>query len=243
MKGILIYMDNFLELEEKNFDIYMKKINNRSIIESSNFEITILESQYDESVIMEAEKTFKDKMTSLLNKVLTAISKFIYQVKIEISTKIQQMKINKKFSELKDIMAKKRSNLINGHVDMLDTLKYKQYYKRFMNAYISEVKSGLSKDFSSSAEFDEWKIKMQNKLLEFQYTLTDNERWKLSTAVDNALMITDKNLKSRNSDLDEINRDGERALKEIHKSLKDNSSNKAIIDKKDIEISKKRKDL
>ena len=221
-------MDNFLELEEKNFDIYMKKINNRVNINTSQFELTILESSRDNSVIMEAKKTLKDKVSELLQKVLMAIAKFISDVKIQLTVKFNQMKLNKKFSELKNVMARTKSNRVNGYVDRLDVIKYKQHYRKFINSYISEVKTGLNKNFSSEEEFDRWKNKMQDKMSEFQYTLTDEERWKLSTVVDDAISITEKNLRSRNGDLDEIQKDGEKALKEIHKSLKGNDISKSV---------------
>lgn len=236
-------MNDFLELEERDFDIYMKKINNRIAINSSELTMTILESNGDMNIITEAKETFKEKMSKLLDKVLSAIAKFISQVKIEFTTKLNQLQYNKKLGELKDIMAKKRSNNTNGYVDRLDVAKYKQYYKRFINSYIAEVKTGINKDFSSEAEFDEWKNKMQKKFIDFQYTLTDDERWKLSTAIDDAISITEKDLRTRNGNFDDIQRDGEKALKEIHKAIKSNDVSKSVMNysEKNVKIHEKKK--
>ena len=35
----------------------------------------------------------------------------------------------------------------------------KEYYKKFINAYVSEMKAGLNKDFKTVDEFEEWKKK------------------------------------------------------------------------------------
>ena len=75
---------------------------------------------------------------------------------------------------------------------------------KFINTYVAELKRGLNKDFKSVEEFEKWKNKMTNDLCEFNYTLTDKERWTLSSAVNDAVQLTEEEIKNKNQSLKQI---------------------------------------
>ena len=208
-----------ISIEEKALDISLLKLESCYKDEIDRFEISMLDSSVDESFMEFSLDDFKNKIIDLGKKVMEVLKKFIHEVSIKIDTKIQQMKLNKKFEELKDLLAKKRAKAMGSKITFVDVRKYKKYYKKFINTYISELKRGLNKNFKSVDEFEKWKNKMTNDLCEFNYTLSDDERWILSSAVSDAVKLTEEEIKNKNQSLKQIKDEPASIIDDISKTV------------------------
>ena len=166
--------ESMLELEEKMLDINILQAIDSYERALSLYEFSSMESA--DNVI--AEFTFNDvkkKIIELGKKAIETIKKFIHSASIKIDTKIQQMKINIKLKELKNLLATKKSKAMKSKFTFVDVRKYKKYYKKYINTYVAEMKSGLNRDFKSVEEFEKWRDKMTSDLSGFVYTLSDKE--------------------------------------------------------------------
>ena len=193
------------------------KIENLYESEIGSLEISMMDPSIDESFMEFTFNDVKNKVVELTKKVMEALKKFLHEVSVKIDTKIQQLKLSKKFDELKTMLAKKRAKAMGSKFTFVDVRRYKSYYKKFMNKYISELKQGLSKDFKSVEEFEKWKDKMTSELTEFNYTLSDTERWTLTSAVNDALSLTEDEIKNKNQNLANIEKETSTVMSEISK--------------------------
>lgn len=223
-------------IEEKQFDVDFLKIENSidtlvskvicehaSLIENSDFEI-YLESSFD---------NFKEKIIELIKKSIEIIRDFAKKIKVKIDSKIQQMQLNHKLTELKNLLATKRAKAMGKKFNMIDIAKYKKYYKNFINKYVAEVKRGLNKEFTSVEDFERWKTQMSNKLSEFKYTLTDSERWRLSLAVNDAIKLTEDEVKNRDNNINTIEKDGRDVLQAINDGFVNDEFGRSVLDLND----------
>ena len=193
-----------LSIEEKTFNIELIKLENDYMNDLDVFNILIMESTIDDTVMEFSVDDVKKRILALGKKIIDMLKKFIHDVSIKIDIKIEQMRLNVKFKELKLMLAKKKAKSTKGTFTFIDVRRYKEYYKKFINAYVSEMKAGLNKDFKTVDEFEEWKKKMTDKLCEFSYTLTDKERWTITSAVDDAIRLTEDEVNNKNNSLKQL---------------------------------------
>ena len=182
-----------------------------------------IENDFERSSFLITESTwdsYKEKISEIIQKIIKAIKEFCLKVKIKVNTKIQQMQVNKKLEELKTILAKKRDKIMNKQFNYFDFRKYKKFYKDFINKYIAELKVGLNKDFKNAAEYEKWRESMMKKLSEFNFKLTDEEQWRLSTSINDAIKLTEEETKNREHNIDMIEKEGSDTLKDIEKYYK-----------------------
>lgn len=222
-------------LEEKEFDIDLAKIDNSMNFTISNYicEHASMIDICDNYIIEASFDNFKESITKIIEKAIDTIRKFIEKIKIKVDIKIQQMQINKKLTELKKLLASKRSKIIGQKFNIIDTAKYKKYYKDFINVYISEVKKGLNKEFKSIEDFEKWRTQMSNKLAEFKYTLTDSERWRLSLAINDAVRLTEKEIKNRDTSVVKIKDDAMNVLETINNDFTNDTFGRSVLDLND----------
>lgn len=207
-------------IQDKSFDLSLMKccdelenISNKFVIEC--YQVNDID---DKNIFIEASfDEFKQKFSDVIRKIIESIRKFFFDIRIKLSIKIQQLQLNKKLEELKDLLAKKRSKLVNKKYNYFDIKKYKQFYTQFINSYTAELKKGLNKDFKSVEEYEAWQTYMMNKLSEFNYKLTDDEQWRISTAINSAVELTDEEFKNREKNLKMIEEDGTKKIKDIEK--------------------------
>lgn len=222
-----------ISIEEMTLDVSLLKLEHYYESEIEFLELSMLDPSIDELFMEFTFEDFKNKIIELGKKAMEALKKFLKEVSLKIDTKIQQMKINKKFDELKKLLAKKRAKVTESKFTFVDIRKYKKYYKKFMNTYIAELKKGLNKDFKSVEEFDKWKNKMTSELCEFNYTLTDQERWTLTSAVNDAVQLSEEELKNKNESLKKIKDDTSRVIDDISNTVINSSATKSVLDAKD----------
>jgi hypothetical protein len=208
-------------IEEKTLDISTMQFVNEMENNGSSLVINLLESSiYDESLMETALEDFKKVATNAIEKILDALKKFFKEVKLQMDIHIQQHELNKKLEELKDIMAKKKSKVLNKKYNYFDVKKYKAYYTEFINRYTAELKKGLNRDFKTVEEYEEWKTSMLNKLSDFNYKLSDEEQWKLSITINSAVKLSEEELNNRDKNMKMIEEDGTMAIKGLEKYYK-----------------------
>jgi hypothetical protein len=223
-------------LEERTLDISMMKFSDMLESNMSDFLYTLAESQ---EVVTESKKKpitefaeklkakktaekrkdkfeeFKKKASEIIQKALVAIAEFFQKVKVQIEIQVNKIKLNKKLSELKDLMAKKRAKAVNKSFSYFDIRKYKDFYTQFINKYTAELIKGLNTDFKTIEEYEKWRSQMVNKLSDFNYKLSDEEQWKLSIAVNSAVELSEKEAENRSKNLKMVEEEGSRAIKEL----------------------------
>ena len=160
-------------------------------------------------------KSFKEKMLKVFKDILDAIKKFVDGAILQIRIQAQKIKLNSKLKELKDMMAKKRSRAVNKRYNLFDIVRYKKFYTDFMNRYTAELIKGLNKDFKSVNEYERWKNQMMDKLSDFNYKLTDEEMWKLSTSINTAVEVSVKEAENREKNLKMVQEQGSKAIKQL----------------------------
>ena len=222
-------------IEEKELDINLSKLDNYMNFIVSNYmcECSSMINDSCNYVIESSFDNFKEKITEIIKKAIEMVKEFANKIKTKIDIKIQQMQINKKLTELKNLLATKRAKALGKKFSMVDSVRYKKYYKEFINAYINEVKKGLNKDFKTVEEFEKWRTHMSNKLSEFKYTLTDSERWRLSLAINDAVKLTEKEVKNRDTSVVKIKNDAMNVLETINNDFVNDAFGNSVLDLND----------
>lgn len=219
-------------IEEKSFDIATMKFSHDMETASAVFYIKSMESAglLDNDSYMEATwENIKKTASEIFQRFYEAVKKFFKEIKIKIDTAIQQQKVNKKLEELKDILAKKKSRILNKKYNYFDIKKYKMFYTDFINRYIAELKSGLNKNFKTVKEYENWKESMLNKLSDFNYKLSDEEQWKLSISINSAVQLTEEEVKNRDKNLKMVEESGTQAVKNLEKYYKKIDTEKSVV--------------
>ena len=174
----------------------------------------------DEFVMEKSFKEFMNKAAEVFQKILAALQKFFKDMRVQIQIKCQQIQLNKKLDELKNLMAKKRSQTVNKRVDYFDIKKYKAYYTDFINRYTSELIKGMSREFNSVEEYEKWRVSMLNKLSDFNYTLSDEEQWKLSVTINSAVQLSTEEANNREKNLKMVEESGSSSIKNLERYYK-----------------------
>lgn len=216
-------------LEESVFDLEILK--SQDLFESSSdiCFISMLEACDDDIFMEKSLEEFKAKAMQVFQKILDALKKFFKEIRMQIHIKAQQLQLNKKLTELKDLMAKKRSKAVNKYMNYFDIKKYKEYYTKFINRYTSELIKGMNKDFKSIDEYERWRTDMLNKLADFNYSLSDEEQWKLSVSINSAVKLTDEEAQNRDKSLRMVEEEGSSAIKNLEKYYKTISVEKSFV--------------
>ena len=206
-------------IEEKSFDLSLTK--SMAIYEnaSSLLEIAIFES--DSDIMLEASfEEFKKKAMDAIDKIIKTVKEFCKKVRMKLDTQVQKIKLNFKLSEIKNILATKKANALGQKYNMMEIHKYKKFYRDFINKYTSEFKQGLNKKFNSVDEYITWEKSMLKKLDDFNYKLSDEEQWRLSTSVNSAIKLTSEELQNRENNLKMIEDAGCNAIDNVSKHYK-----------------------
>ena len=204
-------------IEEKGIDLAVLQFENALESSSDVFYFTAIDNFYNNSIMESSLEDLKDKAITGIKKILEALKEFFKQIKIKFEVKIQQIQLNKKLEELKDIMAKKRSKALNKNINYFDIKRYKEYYKDFINRYTSELIKGLNKEFKTVEEYERWRVDMLNKLADFNYKLSDEEQWKLSVTINSAVELTSKEAENREKNLKMVEEEGSTSIKTLEK--------------------------
>ena len=203
-------MDILLDCEELIFDVREFDSLNASI--TANYGLLYYTEAFD---FKAAVNKVKDKICELLKKIKKAIKDFIASAKVAIETKIKQIQLNSKLKELKDMLAKKKAKAVSSKFNIVDIRKYKSYYRKYINEYSAELIKGLNKKFDSIEDFNNWQDLMKNKLAEFDFVLSDKEKWQLTTTVNAAVQLSEEEIATRNNTMKMIDGDGTKLIKEL----------------------------
>lgn len=203
--------------EESVLNLELMKAQDILQSESDIYYLSTLESAGNETFMEKSFQEFMNKASEVFQKILAAIKKFFEDIRLKVRIKCQQMELNKKLEELKDIMAKKRSQVVNKKIDYFDVKKYKEYYSDFINRYTAELMKGMNHDFETVQEYEKWRTDMLNKLADFNYKLSDEEQWKLSVTINSAVKLSEEEANNREKSLKMVEEEGSRAIKNLEK--------------------------
>lgn len=182
-------------------------------------------------------KKLKEATLEVIKKVLDMIAEFCKTFKEEIQIRCEQIKLQNKMAEIKSLLAGKRSVLSRGRVSIIAITRYKIEYRRFINMYTREIIKGVNRTFNTVEEYENWRDGVISKLDDFQITLTDEERWKLSERIEVAVKLTDEEIENRDKTMKMLREEGEEPIKSLreyyydnaHKSLAENPTVQGII--------------
>ena len=181
-------------ISSKKFDLDCEKAVAEFESVNSQFLISYYENCDDfdyMSVYTEDAEDLREAFITAIQKILDALSDFTTNLIAEMSARIEAKKLNERLAEIKSVMAKERSELLNHNISIFDMAKYKKFYTDFIDRYTAEIKKMSAREFKSFEEYEEWRDKMQNDLADFNYKLTDEEQWKLSVSVNSAIHMTE----------------------------------------------------
>lgn len=240
MKGDEFKMEFYIESEK--FDIELLKFEHA--MECAN---DICKIDFDDSltrvnpeVFIEASLSdLKDKVSKAINKLLEMITEFCHKIRVEIQIKSQQISLNKKLKEMKDIFAKKRDRAVNKTTNFFDVYKYEQFYTDFINRYTKELIRGLDKNFTSIAEFEKWQKDMERELSDFNYKLSNEEIWSFSTAISSAVKLSEEQANNREKNIIMIEKHGNSSLKILDSEFKKINPEKFTLDVKEPKLKNK----
>ena len=206
-------------IEEKSLDLAAMKCEHVLCCYADSLSI-LLEETDEEYMIEGTLNEIVKKAVEIFEKVLEELKKFFDKLYEFIHTKVQQVELNKKLDELKDIMAKKRAKALGVKANLMDIQKYKKFYTDFINRYTKEIISGLHRDFKNVAEYEKWRADMMNQLNDFNFKLSDEEQWKLSVSINSAIELTEKEAENREKNLKMVEEDGKRSIKQLESYYK-----------------------
>lgn len=207
-------------VEEKALALASLQFENALEYNSDLCYFTALENSNNIAIMESSLDNLKEKALAAISKILVAIKNFFDKAKMYLEIKVQQTQLNKKLTELKDIMAKKKSKALNKKVNYFDVKKYKTYYTEFINRYTSELIKGLNRDFKTVDEYETWKEAMLNRLSDFNYKLSDEEQWRLSVTINSAVELSTKEAENRQKNLKMVEEEGSESIKSIEKYYK-----------------------
>lgn len=211
-----------LSFEEAVLNLEVMKAQDILQSESDICCLSMMEAvRIDDEVMMEKSfKEFMDKASEAFKKVIDALAKFFKDLMSQLEIKCQQIELNKKLEELKDLMAKKRSKAVNKSIDYFDVKKYKEYYTDFINRYTAELIKGMNREFQTVEEYERWRTDMLNKLADFNFKLSDEEQWKLSVTINSAVKLTEEQAHNRARNLKMVEESGSAAIKNLERYYK-----------------------
>ena len=163
-------------ISSKKFDLDCEKAVAEFESANSQFLISYYEHCDDfdyMSVYTEDAEDLREAFITAIQKILDALSDFTTNLIAEVSARIEAKKLNERLAEIKSVMAKDRSELLNHNISIFDMAKYKKFYTDFIDRYTAEIKKMSAREFKSFEEYEEWRDKMQNDLADFNYKLTD----------------------------------------------------------------------
>ena len=205
-------------IEEKTLENEMLKVEIGLITEFAVSLTTIYES---ESSFTDTIKRFAEKAKIMLKKAIQAIKNFISDALVKVRVRFQQLSIQTKLMDIKTILAKKKSQLNHKRVNIVAVARYKKYYADFINTYTKELITGLNKEFNSVEEYKKWQEGVIAKLDAFSFSLTDEEKWKLTTSVSQAVELSEKEMNNREDLMAMLGAESTDAIKTIEGYYRD----------------------
>lgn len=203
-------MDFFIE--EKRLENRMLKVELQLVTEfyTSAFEIYEADASF-----MDVVKAIAEKAKIILAKAIRAIQDFIANAIMKVHIRVQQISVQTKLADIKNILAKKKSQLNHKKIDVIAIVRYKKYYSDFIKTYTKELITGLNKNFKSVEEYNKWKDATIAKLDEFSFMLSDEEKWRLTSTVSDAVHLSETEFNNRESIIKMIGEDGTGTIKTI----------------------------
>ena len=207
-----------LEFEERVLDMDMARIDNDFHTFLEFLSISSKESEVLGLLEESAFDTIKSKLKEFGRKTIEAIHRFIYNAILKVATKMEEYSINSKLKEIKSGLIEKR---INGSdtITYMDIRKYKKSYTEFIHTYVKEIEAGMHKNFKSKADFKEWESDMMSKLDKFNSILSKEEKWKLSTAINKAVIASEENTGKIKDSFITINRDSKNIIEKLTNAI------------------------
>ena len=211
-------MNNFLTIEKQS-ELDIEKACHQIKLTLDGFKISVMEHTNDIFIFEDSNvvHTIMEKILEFLRKVLESIKQFFINIKIEFEAKIDARKLNKQLSEMKDILAKKKSKALGQRFEYFDIQRYKKFYTEFIDRYTLELIKGLNQEFKSIDEYERWQSTMLQRLSDFNYKLSDDEQWKLSVAVNSAIELTEKEIQNREANAALVQKYGSFTIKALEK--------------------------
>ena len=195
------------------FEYDLESMKNEHMMESATdsfniavMELTMLKNQgfVEESesmVYAEAVGKYTEAIKKFFQNLIESIKKLVKEVQEKVRLEMTKRDVNKKLKELKKAMAADKTAYSGKMVKIFDMKKYMKEYTKYINFYVTSVKSLYSKEYSNYDEFLKALKNAEDALTKMADNchLDDFGKWELETGVNNAITLTETELNSMES--------------------------------------------
>ena len=154
-------------------------------------------SDYSNDYYFEASENYKEAIKEFFAKLIQAIKDLVKKIKDYIHEKLRSIQINRKLTDLKKILVANRNKFNGKKIQIFDTVKYMNAYRKYISLVTGEFRKLTSKKYMDYEEFEKDAKRMDTIIdaAAIKLGLTDNEKYAIETDVFNALSITEKSIK------------------------------------------------
>ena len=199
----------------------------------SDIDIITLESEFDAKYSLINEFSLSDLVNGIkdfIDNLIEELLKFFSDLMMDVEARMEANNLNKRLDALKTNMAHNRVKYAGTKLSVFSVGNYKKYYTDYITKYTLELKRGLNKEFKTVAEYEAWEEDMIAKLSDFDYKISNEERWKLTTAVNKGVTLTLSEAQHRRQNLEMVRNNGTKTLKELQEYLTGSSKRSSLIE-------------
>ena len=207
-----------MQILEHNYETSMEKL---SIYLE---EAAMLEEQgyFEESVddvFTEAGKNFLQIIKDFFKGLVEKIRKLIADLKYKHQINVAKKNINKRLKEFKKTLAANKAYAKGEKVTVFNTSRYVKEYTKYINMAVEETKKVFNKKYTSLEELEKAYTESDRRLVEMakKMKFSDDEVWTITINLQEAVVITEKELADFNANINELVAAQEKLIQEQEK--------------------------
>ena len=207
-----------MQILEHNYETSMEKLS----IYLEEAEMLEEQGYFEESVddvFTEAGKNFLQIIKDFFKGLVEKIRKLIADIKYKHQINVAKKDINKRLKEFKKTLAANKAYAKGEKVSMFNTSRYVKEYTKYINMAVEETKKVFNKKYTSLEELEKAYTESDSRLVEMakKMKFSDDELWTININLQEAVVITEKELADFNANINELVAAQEKLIQEQEK--------------------------
>ena len=207
-----------MQILEHNYETSMEKLS----IYLEEAEMLEEQGYFEESVddvFTEAGKNFLQIIKDFFKGLVEKIRKLIADIKYKHQINVAKKDINKRLKEFKKTLAANKAYAKGEKVSMFNTSRYVKEYTKYINMAVEETKKVFNKKYTSLEELEKAYTESDSRLVEMakKMKFSDDELWTININLQEAVVITEKELADFNANINELVAAQEKLVQEQEK--------------------------
>ena len=194
-----------MQILEHNYETSMEKLS----IYLEEAEMLEEQGYFEESVddvFTEAGKNFLQIIKDFFKGLVEKIRKLIADIKYKHQINVAKKDINKRLKEFKKTLAANKAYAKGEKVTVFNTSRYVKEYTKYINMAVEETKKVFNKKYTSLEELEKAYTESDGRLREMakKMKFSDDEVWTITINLQEAVVITEKELADFNANINEL---------------------------------------